>query len=100
MSAIGTIYSFDGAAVELEQLQLLNESLSTHGPDGNSLFRAANVGMCFSALHTTRESSREKQPFITSQGDVLVMDGIVFNRQELIELLHISRDEVPSDAAI
>jgi asparagine synthase (glutamine-hydrolysing) len=99
MSAIGMIYNFDGAPVDLEQLQLLNESLSTHGPDGNSLFRAANVGMCFSALHTTRESWREKQPFITPS-DVLVMDGILFNRQELIELLHISRDDVPTDAAI
>jgi asparagine synthase (glutamine-hydrolysing) len=100
MSAIGTIYSFDGGPVDLEQLQLLSQSLSTHGPDGNSLFRAANIGMCFSALHTTRESWREKQPLITPPGDVLVMDGILFNRAELIELLDISRDEVPTDAAI
>jgi len=100
MSAIGTIFSFDGAPVDVEQLQLLNESLSVHGPDGNSLFRAANVGMCFSRLHTTRESRHEKQPFVTPHGDVLVIDGILFNRQELIELLRIGPDEDRTDAAI
>ena len=100
MSAIGTIFSFDGAPVQVEQLQVLNESLSVKGPDGNSLFRAANVGMCFSALHTTRESWNQKQPLVTSQGDALVMDGILFNRRELIELLHIGHDDDQTDAAI
>ena len=100
MSAIGTIFNFDGAPVDVEQLQLLNESLSVHGPDGNSLFRAANVGMCFSRLHTTRESWHEKQPLVMPHGDVLLMDGILFNRQQLIELLHVGPDEDRTDAAI
>ena len=100
MSAIGTIFSFDGAPVQVEQLKILNDSLSSHGPDGNSLFHAMNIGMCFSALRTTRESWWEKQPFVAAHGDVLVMDGILFNRQELIQLLHIGPDEDRSDAAI
>jgi asparagine synthase (glutamine-hydrolysing) len=100
MSGIGTIFNFDGAPVDVEQITSLNESLSAHGPDGNSMFRVANGGMCFSALHTTRESSSEKQPLVTPHGDVLVMDGILFNRQELIELLHIGTEEDRTDAAI
>lgn len=100
MSAIGTIFNFDGAPVDVEQLLTLSDSLSTHGPDGNSMFRVANAGFCFSALHTTRESRFEKQPLVTPHGDVLVMDGILFNRQELIEYLHIGPDEDRTDAAI
>jgi asparagine synthase (glutamine-hydrolysing) len=100
MSGIGTIFNFDGAPVEVEQVQLLSDMLSTRGPDGTSLFRSANVGMCFSALHTTRESRLEKQPLVTPGGDVLVMDGILFNRPELIELLRIGPNEDRTDAGI
>lgn len=100
MSGIGTIINFDDAPVEVEQLQMLSESLSPHGPDGNSSFHAANVGMCFSALHTTRESWLEKQPLVSPHGDVMVMDGILFNRQELTQLLRIELDEDQTDAGI
>ena len=100
MSGIGTIFSFDGAPVDVEQVQLLGDMLSTRGPDGTSLFRSADVGMCFNALHTTRESRLEKQPLVTTEGDVLVMDGILFNRQELIELLRIGPHEDRTDAGI
>ncbi len=100
MSGIGTIFSFDGAPIEIEQMQALSESLSAHGPDGCSSFHSGNVGMCFSALHTTRESWLEKQPLITPHGDVLVMDGVLFNRNELIELLRIEPDEDRTDAGI
>lgn len=100
MSGIGAIFSLDGAPVDVKKLHALNESLASHGPDGSSTFHAGDVGMCFSALHTTRESRLEKQPVVTPHSDVLVMDGIVFNRRELIELLHIGTDEDQTDAGI
>ena len=100
MSGIGAIFGFDGTLVSAEQLNVLCESLSSHGPDGTSLFRSTNLGMCFSALHTTRESWLEKQPLVTAHDDVLVMDGVLFNRDELIKLLGIGTDEDRTDAAI
>lgn len=100
MSGIGTIFNFDRAPVDAEQLQSLAEHLSSRGPDGTSSFCSASIGMCFSALHTTRESCLEKQPLVTPYGDVLVMDGILFNRQELIELLDIEPDADRTDVAI
>ena len=99
MSGIGAIFNFNDAPVNSEQLQQLSQSLSSRGPDGTSLFRAAQIGMCFSALHTTRESLLEKQPLVNGD-DVLVMDGILFNREELIDLLQIERDEDRTDAGI
>src|SRR5689334_8605342 len=100
MSGIGAIFNFDDAPVNADRLQQLNQNLSSHGPDGTSLFRSTRVGMCFSALHTTRESRLEKQPLVTADGDVLVMNGILFNREELIGLLQIAHDEDRSDAGI
>lgn len=100
MSGIGAIFNFDNAPVSAEQLQMFSESLSSFGPDDTSLFRSANVGMCFSALHTTRESWLEKQPLVTNDGEVLVMDGILFNREELISLLQIGPGEDLTDAGI
>src|SRR5687768_6338318 len=100
MSGIGTIFNFDRAPVDAEQLQGLCESLSARGPDGTASFCSANIGMCFSALNTTRESWIEKQPFVTPHGDALVMDGILFNRKELIELLGIGPDEDRTDVGI
>ena len=100
MSGIGTIFNFDRAPVDAEQVKCLSQSLSARGPDGTSLFCSANVGMCFSALNTTRESSFEKQPLVTPHGDVLVMDGILFNRQQLIDLLGIGSDEDRTDVGI
>jgi asparagine synthase (glutamine-hydrolysing) len=100
MSGIGTIFSFDGAPVDVDQLSLLGDSLSSRGPDGSSSYCSANIGMCFNALHTTAESRLEKQPLVTSQGDVLVMDGIIFNRDELIRLLHLEPEADRTDAAI
>ena len=100
MSGIGTIFSLDDGPVDREQLEQLSDCLSSRGPDGTSSFYSANVGMCFSALNTTRESWLEKQPLVTPDGDVLVMDGILFNRQELIELLRIDPDADRTDAGI
>ena len=100
MSGIGAIFNFDDAPVNAEQLQQLSQSLSSRGPDGTSLFRAAQIGMCFSALHTTRESWLEKQPLVTADGDLLAMDGVLFNREELIELLQLAPDDDRTDAGI
>lgn len=100
MSGIGAIFSFDGGPIDLDELQVLGESLSSHGPDGNAFFHSDNVGMCFSALHTTRESWLEKQPLVTAHGNVLVMDGIIFNRGELLALPHLEPDADPTDAGI
>src|SRR5688500_13975977 len=100
MSGIGTIFSFDDAPVSKERLQFLSVNLSSRGADGLFSFCSATIGMCFSALHTTRESRSEKQPLVTRDGNVLVMDGILFNRQELLDLLCIGSDEDRTDAGI
>jgi len=100
MSGIGAIFSFDEAAVSPEQLKMLADGVSQRGPDGTTAFCEANIGMCFSALHTTRESWLEKQPLVTSAGEVLVWDGVLFNREELIALLHIGPDEDRTDDGI
>ena len=92
MSGIGTIFNLDHAPVDVDQLQLLSESLSSLGPDGTSSYYSKHVAMCFTALHTTKESWLEKQPHLTPHGNVLVMDGMLLNREELIDLLDADED--------
>ena len=88
MSAIGAIFNFNGAPVLAEEISALSEDLASRGPDGNLSFISVNVGMCYCPFHTTKESWQEQQPVVSQAGDILVMDGIIFNREELLDLLH------------
>lgn len=89
------IFNLDHAPVDVDQLQLLRQCLSSRGPDGTSSYCAKHLTMCFTALHTTKESWLEKQPLVTRNGDVLVMDGMLLNREELIH-----SDEDRTDAGV
>src|SRR5690349_18462474 len=82
MSGIGTIFNLDRTPVDVDQLQRLTASLSPRGPDGTTSYCSQHFAACFSALHTTKESWLEKQPLVAPNGDVLVMDGILLNREE------------------
>jgi asparagine synthase (glutamine-hydrolysing) len=94
MSAIGVIFNRDGAPVNSEMLIALGNGLDRLGPDGGNELIASSIGMSYRAFHTTSESHSERQPVVSPLDNILVMDGIVFNRQELIELL---RDELRND---
>src|SRR6266542_1185043 len=94
MSTLGGTYNFDGAPADDWLLIALGNGLASRGPDGGSEFRRGSLGMVYRAFHTTKESRRETQPLISSDGHVLCWDGRLDNRDELIPLL---RDELCGD---
>ena len=94
MSAIGIIFNRDGAPVSHQMLSTLGSGLNRLGPDGGNELISGSVGMTYRAFHTTRESHFEQQPLISPQGNILAMDGVIFNRSELIDLL---RDDLRGD---
>lgn len=100
MSGIGAIINFDREPVDRELFQQLSRRLAGRGPDGETTLIRDHVGMCHRPLHTTRESWAETQPVITSDGHLLVFDGIIFNREELIDLLRRFIREGLTDAAL
>src|SRR5262245_18338958 len=87
MSAIGVIFNRDGAPIDPQIFAALGAGLNRLGPDGGNELITGSVGMAHRAFHTTRESHLERQPAVSARGNILVMDGIVLNRDELIELL-------------
>lgn len=100
MSALAGILNFNGAPVDRKVLEAFGRRLANHGPDGGGQKQAATVGMVFRAFHTDRESRLEKQPLVTTAGHMLVWDGRLDNRPELLSQLRDHFDGCPTDAEI
>ncbi len=56
-------------------------------PDGGGAYTEDNVGILYHAFHTTRESRKETQPWVTPSSAVLTWDGRLDNREELVREL-------------
>ena len=83
-------WNIDGAPVDQSYLAKAGQMLAPYGPDGGSAYIKDSVGILFRAFHTTKESRKETQPFVTPSGAVLCWDGRLDNREELLrELRHM-----------
>jgi asparagine synthase (glutamine-hydrolysing) len=98
MSAFGGILNFDGGPVDPVMLQRLRQVLEPYGPDGGDAVYAGQVGMTYHALNVTPESRFEHQPHDAATGQLIVWDGRLDNRDELIEQLDLQK--VDTDLAI
>ncbi|MCI0721501.1 MAG: asparagine synthase-related protein, partial [Acidobacteria bacterium] len=58
------------------------------------------LGMLYRAFATTRESRGELQPFVSSNGNVMLWDGRLDNRSELLEQLNGAFFPAGTDVAI
>ncbi len=96
MSAIGAILNFDNKPSNPILLTDFWKRLADRGPDGGDLVIDGAVGLCYRAFHTNRHSRLEKQPLVSRNGAILVFDGRIDNRGELISDL---RDEFQSERA-
>lgn len=84
MSAIGGVFNFHEKPIDPDRLNRLWMGLSDRGPDGGDLVIFGAVGLCYRAFDTNRESRLESQPFVSLDRSVLVFDGRIDNREELI----------------
>jgi asparagine synthase (glutamine-hydrolysing) len=100
MSVIAGMYYYQGSPVDLTALDRLHRALPHHDADGESDWVSGSIAVCYRPLHTTHESWTERQPLISASGHMLVMDGIIFNRPELLTLLANALQTDKSDAAI
>lgn len=84
MSGIAGIVRFDGAPVELGQIEKMTAAMAHRGPDGIHHWRQGSVALGHCMLRTTPESLEETQPLANEDASlVLVLDGRVDNREEL-----------------
>lgn len=86
--------NFDRRPVNPEDLHQVRPVLAPYGPDGEGYICKDNFGILYRAFHTTRESRRETQPYISESGSVITWDGRLDNREDLIERLpgHLAPD--------
>lgn len=83
MSVQAGIWNFDGRPVDRTLFESYSLRLAEYGPDGESTFFDGPIAMLHRALHRTEESRLERQPVISSQGNVIVWEGRLDNRDEL-----------------
>lgn len=100
MSAIGVIYNRAGAPINKHIFHNFALGLERLGPDGGHQLTVNSIGLVYRAFHTTRESHNELQPVISPLGNILVIDGILFNRNELIDLLQNDLRKDRTDAGL
>jgi asparagine synthase (glutamine-hydrolysing) len=88
-------WNIDGAPVDQDYLATVGQMLAPYGPDGGDAYIKDNVGVLYRAFHTTKESRKETQPFVTPSGAVVCWDGRLDNREEFIREL---REVVTADS--
>lgn len=94
MSGICGIWNLDGEPVSPQTLSAMTARLAHRGPDGERSYLHRSLGVSYQKLAVTPESVAEVQPTVHPAGLVLVWDGRLDNRDELLPLLN----GVPADA--
>ncbi|MFC1628298.1 asparagine synthase (glutamine-hydrolyzing) [Gemmatimonadota bacterium] len=84
MSGIAGIWYRDGRPVDPGILSRMSEALAHRGPDADGMWIEGSVGMCSRLFRITPESARETQPVVHESGVVIVFDGRLDNREELL----------------
>ena len=84
MSGILGIWNLDGRPANNEQVASLSAGLSSRAVDGQEVWTQGSVGFAYQYLRITPESVAERQPFVAPSGTVVVFDGRLDNRDELI----------------
>jgi asparagine synthase (glutamine-hydrolysing) len=100
MSVQVGIWNFDGQPVDRKLLETFSDSLRQQGPDGESSYVDNSIALLYRPFHTTAESRREKQPYLTRRGFVLTWDGRLDNREVLVAELCSELESSPTDVAI
>lgn len=88
MSGILGLWNLDGRPVSRALLADLSGTLAHRGADGDGLWVEGPVGLACRLFRVTPESATETQPLVGPSGAVLVFDGRLDNREQLLDELH------------
>lgn len=76
-------WSFDGRPLLNKTVEMVDALLTPYGSANALRFIKAGVSILYQPFNTTKESTREQQPHISSSGTVFTWDGRLDNRKEL-----------------
>src|SRR5438270_9832261 len=100
MSVQAGIFNFDGAPASSDWLRRASLYLAEFGPGGEHTHIDDSLGMLYRPFHTTANDRCEDQPLILASGSVLMWDGRLDNREDLIRSLGLPFNRDSSDTAI
>ncbi|MCU1383744.1 MAG: asparagine synthase (glutamine-hydrolyzing), partial [Acidobacteria bacterium] len=99
MSVIGGLVHLDGAAAGRHAVERMAARFGSRAPDGFSILCAGSASFVYGRLDVTPGAARESQPLADApSGLVIVFDGRIDNRPEMLESLEL--DAHTSDAAL
>src|ERR1700730_235882 len=84
MSVHGGILQFDAGPVDERLLASLELGSAKYSDDVSSTYLGGQLGAFFRPFHTTSDSRRERQPFVSHEGNIFLWDGVLDNREEVI----------------
>jgi len=96
MSGIIGVFNLDGQPVDDALVARMSVTLHHRGPDGEGRRGAGPAGFAWQHLWVTAEETGEIQPLVGRTGTMLVMDGRLDNRDELLHPLELP--QTTSDA--
>ncbi|HEY1851082.1 MAG TPA: asparagine synthase-related protein [Candidatus Binataceae bacterium] len=83
MGGIAVIYNLDGRPVDQAIFERMLSAIAHRGPDGCGRWIEGSVALGCQMFHTTPEALGEVQPLADAQGNRIVFDGRVDNREDL-----------------
>ena len=92
MAGIFGVFRFDGAPVDRALVTRMSLTLAHRGPEGEGLVFEDTWALGCRMLRATPESICERQPVQRAPGTLLVFDGRLDNRDELIDQLRGHED--------
>lgn len=85
MSGILGIWNTDGAPVREDLLRQMGQRLAHRGPDGSSHLTCGAAAFLCQHNRATLASVNEHQPFVAGNGIVVLLDGRLDNRDDLLQ---------------
>jgi asparagine synthase (glutamine-hydrolysing) len=100
MSGIMGIWHARGEPVPQELLLRMNERMAHRGRDGAAYLMSGSAGFAYQQLKVTPDARREKQPHQATNGAIVLWDGRLDNRSELITRLRSQASLTPDSSDV
>ena len=84
MSAQFGRINFDGKPVDLKEFDRVRRALAPYGPDGEGYICKDSYSAVYRALNLTIADCQQRQPFISAQGNLIIWDGCLDNRDDIV----------------
>jgi asparagine synthase (glutamine-hydrolysing) len=94
------IWTFDRASIATQELADVRAALAAGESERVFEHTEAAIQMLYLPFHARSESERDEQPFRSCEGQVVIWDGRLDNREELMASLRTELRKDPADVAI